>query len=242
MASSYTIGRFAGVDLKVHVTFFLLLLYFGFQGWSYGGPVGAAMSVAFISAVFVCVVLHEFGHVLMAKHFGIRTRDVVLLPIGGVARLEYFPTKPKQELLIALAGPAVTLGIAVLLYAVLTLQRGHAPSIVSFTTLGNSFLFNILVVNAYLLFFNLIPAFPMDGGRVLRAMLSNRVGLLRGTRIAATVGKGFAIAFGMYAIFDGVWENSFLLLIAAFVFLAANGELAAVEARARLEPRPPDAR
>jgi len=240
MGSSYTIGRIAGVDLKVHVTFLLILLLFGYRGWSFGGLAGAAMSVAWVLAVFACVVLHEFGHVLMARRFGIGTRDVVLLPIGGVARLEYFPTKPKQEFLIALAGPAVTLAIATVLYGLVMVQRAEPPALSSLLTLANSFVFNLLVANVYLLVFNLIPAFPMDGGRVLRAALSNRLGLLKGTRIAATVGKGIAVLFALYAMFGGRSTNWFLFFIAVFVFLAANGEAAAVEARARLGQPPVD--
>ena len=238
MGSSYTIGRIAGVDLKVHVTFLLLLIWVAFREWSYGGPIAAAVSLALVLAVFACVVLHEFGHVLMAQQFGIRTRDVVLLPIGGVARLEYFPTKPRQEFLIALAGPVVTLAIAILLYAVVTLQGNRPPGFTSLMTFGHSFVYNLLVVNVYILLFNLIPAFPMDGGRVLRAVLSSRLGLLTGTRIAATVGKGLAVVFGLYAMFGGPTTNWFLLLIAVFVFLAASAEAAAVEARARVS-RPP---
>jgi stage IV sporulation protein FB len=239
MGSSFTIGRIAGVDLKVHVTFFLLLVWVAYRDWTYGGPTAAAFSVAFVLAIFGCVVLHEFGHVLMARRFGIPTRDVVLLPIGGVARLEYFPNKPRQEFLIALAGPVVTLAIAVALYAILKVLGGGPMGVGSMMTFGGGFLNNLLVVNIYILVFNLIPAFPMDGGRVLRAILSSRMGLVRGTRIAATVGKSIAVLFGFYAMFGGRSTNWFLLLIALFVFIAASGEAAAVEARSRADTQPP---
>jgi Zn-dependent protease len=239
MGSSFTIGRIAGVDLKMHVTFLLLLVWVAYRDWSYGGPVVAAYGVALVLAIFGCVVLHEFGHVLMARRFGIPTRDVVLLPIGGVARLEYFPTKPRQELSIALAGPAVTLAIAVALYAFLLFFGAGPMGVGSLMTFGGGFLENLLVVNVYILVFNLIPAFPMDGGRVLRAVLASRLGMLRGTRIAATVGKGIAVLFGFYALFGGRGTNWFLLMIALFVFMAASGETAAVEARSRPNQSPP---
>lgn len=239
MGSSFTIGRIAGVDLKMHVTFLLLLAWVAWRDWTYGGPAAAAFSVALVLAIFGCVVLHEFGHVLMARRFGIPTRDVVLLPIGGVARLEYFPNKPRQELLIALAGPVVTLAIAVALYAFLEVFGARPMGVGSLMSFGGGFLANLLVVNVYILVFNLIPAFPMDGGRVLRAALSSRMGLLRGTRIAVAVGKSIAVLFGLYAMFGGRTTNWFLLMIALFVFLAAGGEAAAVEARARHDQYPP---
>ncbi|MEE8061152.1 MAG: site-2 protease family protein [Gemmatimonadales bacterium] len=237
MGSSFTIGRFAGVDLKIHVTFPLLLLWYGFQYYQFGGFPAAAKIVILVLAVFFCVVLHEFGHVLMAQRFGIGTRDVVLLPIGGVARLEYFPTKPRQELLIALAGPAVTLAIILVLYVVVKLLDGIDVPLTSFQV-GQGFLFNLLVVNVYILLFNLIPAFPMDGGRVLRAALASKMGLVRGTRIAATVGKALAVLGGVYAVYPALSGRPIswiLLLIAAFVFMAASGETAAVEGRARFD-------
>jgi stage IV sporulation protein FB len=239
MGSSFTIGRITGVDLKVHITFFLLLIWVAYREFSYGGAVAAMYSVALVLAIFGCVVLHEFGHVLMARRHGIRTRDVVLLPIGGVARLEYFPTRPRQELLIALAGPAVTLAIVIVLYLVVTVMGTPPAGLSGLTRFGRGFLDNLLVVNVYILLFNLIPAFPMDGGRVLRAALSHRLGLLRGTQIAAAVGKSIAVLFGIYALFGGRSPNWFLLLIAAFVFLAAKGEATAVEASARLDRPPP---
>ena len=239
MVSSFTIGRIAGVDLKIDVTFLLLLVWVAYRDWTYGGPLAAAFSLAFVLAIFGCVVLHEFGHVLMARRYGIPTRDVVLLPIGGVARLEYFPTNPRQELFIALAGPVVTLAIAVALYAFLEVFGAGPRGIGSLITFGSRFLDNLLVVNVYILLFNLIPAFPMDGGRVLRATLASRMGLLRGTRIAATVGKGIAVLFGVYAFYGSRSTNWFLLLIALFVLMAATGEAAAVEARSRHGQPPP---
>jgi stage IV sporulation protein FB len=176
--------------------------------------------------LFTCVILHEFGHILMARRFGVRTPDVILLPIGGVARLERIPDKPKEELLIALAGPFVTLVLAAVFYGWLVLtgqpitpsdELAHAPLVVA-----------LLVMNVILLVFNLIPAFPMDGGRVLRALLASKLGFVRATRIAASIGQGLAIPAGVYGLFK---PEPMLVLIALFVFLGAATEAAAVETR-----------
>jgi stage IV sporulation protein FB len=162
----------------------------------------------------------------MARRFGVRTPDVILLPIGGVARLERIPDKPKEELLIALAGPFVTLVLAAVFYGWLVLtgqpitpsdELAHAPLVVA-----------LLVMNVILLVFNLIPAFPMDGGRVLRALLASKLGFVRATRIAASIGQGLAIPAGVYGLFK---PEPMLVLIALFVFLGAATEAAAVETR-----------
>ena len=226
MRWSYTIGRIAGTDIKVHVTFVLLVGLWAFRGYEEGGPSGALAGALTLAALFACILLHEFGHILMARRFGVRTPDVLLLPIGGVARLERIPEEPRQELLIALAGPAVTLAIIVILYATLRLS-GH--EVVGQLAPDAPFLGQLLTVNVYLLLFNLIPAFPMDGGRVLRALLASRLGLVRGTRIAATLGQMLAVAGGLYGL---AGNEPFLILIAVFVFLGANAEAAAVETRA----------
>ena len=226
MKWSYRIGRIAGTDIKVHVTFLLLVGLWAFSGYKEGGLGGALAGALALLALFACILLHEFGHILMAGRFGVRTPDVILLPIGGVARLERIPEEPRQELLIALAGPAVTVAIIVALYLVLQLTGNSV-------TLGQlspeaPFLAQLLAINIYLLLFNLVPAFPMDGGRVLRALLSSRLGLVRGTRIAASLGQMLAIAGGVYGF---VADQPFLILIAFFVFLGANAEASAVETR-----------
>jgi CBS domain-containing protein len=164
----------------------------------------------------------------MARRFGVRTPDVILLPIGGVARLERIPDQPKQEFLIAIAGPLVTLAIAVVLYLVVLLT-GERPMLRDPILADESFLVRLMAVNVYLLLFNLIPAFPMDGGRMLRALLASRVGIVRGTRIAATLGQTLAAVGGLYGITKG---EPILALVAFFVFLGANAEAAAVETRA----------
>ena len=227
MRWSYRIGRVAGTDIKVHVTFLLLLVWYGYEAYSTGGWAAARDTTLFVLTLFACVTLHEFGHILMARRFGVRTPDVLLLPIGGVARLERIPEEPKQELLIAIAGPAVTLLIAVALYVGLRAVGSPAP----LTTLdveNGHFVAGIMTVNIWLLAFNLIPAFPMDGGRVLRALLATRIGLVRATRTAATVGQVLAVGMGLY----GLSGSPVLVLIAFFIFVGAATEASAVETRA----------
>jgi Zn-dependent protease len=222
----YTIGRIAGTEIKVHLTFVLFLGWWALLGYQQGGPGGAIAAALLLLALFACILLHEFGHILMARRFGVRTPDVILLPIGGVARLERIPDEPKQELLIALAGPAVTAAIALVLYLLLRLTGGDAA--VDQLSPVAPFLNQLLVTNVWLLLFNLIPAFPMDGGRVLRALLASRMGLVRGTRIAATLGQVLATMGGLYGLTMG---NPLLILVAFFVFLGAGAEASAVEAR-----------
>ena len=226
MRWSYTIGRIAGTEIKVHVTFLLIVGWWAFIGYSQGGLAEALTSALALLALFGCILLQEFGHILMARRFGVRTPDVLLLPIGGVARLERIPDEPRQELLIALAGPAVTLAIIGVLLAALRLGGSHAE--VTHLSEQQPFLAQLISVNIYLLLFNLIPAFPMDGGRVLRALLASRLGLLRGTRIAATLGQSLAVLGGLYGL---TRPEPLLVLVAFFVFLGANAEAATVETR-----------
>ncbi|WP_292529372.1 site-2 protease family protein [Methylocystis sp.] len=218
MRWSVTIGSFKGTAVRIHVTFLLLLGWIGFAAYQRGGAVAARDSILFIVAIFVCVVLHEFGHILTARRYGIVSPVITLLPIGGVADMDRMPEKPGQELLIALAGPAVNLVIAIALIAFLgavdvsdAIQIGD-PSV--------NLLKRLAAVNVFLAAFNLIPAFPMDGGRVLRAALSIWIGKGRATRIAAQIGQGFAFLLG----FLGLFGNPLLLFIAIFVYIAAAGE------------------
>lgn len=220
LGGSYPLFRIGGTLLQVHVTFPLLLALVAFDGWRQGGSGGAIASVLFILSLFVCVILHEFGHVAAARRYGIQTPTVTLTPIGGIAALERMPEKAGQEIVVALAGPAVTLAIAVVLYAVL----GYA---LDFTRLTDTeadlahLAARVAMANVGLLIFNLIPAFPMDGGRVLRGLLSYWLGHDRATLIAARVGQVFALGFGALAFF----YDPLLLLVAAFIFLAAEAEL-----------------
>jgi stage IV sporulation protein FB len=219
-------GRVAGTEIKIHLTFFILVAFWGMAGYQQGELTGALAACLMLFALFACVVLHEFGHILMARRFGVRTPDVILLPIGGVARLERIPDEPKQELLIALAGPAVTLAIVLVVYMLLAIG-GEAPRFGALDPDG-PFLETLMQVNLYLLVFNLFPAFPMDGGRVLRALLASRVGLVAGTRIAARFGQASAVVAGLYALSAGA---PLLALVSLFVFLGAGAEAAAVETR-----------
>ena len=229
MRWSYPIGRVAGTEIKVHVTFLLLLGWLAFQAYTTGGPSAALDRTLFIVALFACVTLHEFGHILVARRFGVRTPDVILLPIGGVARLERIPSEPRQELLIALGGPTVTLLIVVLLWGYLHIAGFTAP-IWPPDPENGSFTLRLMWVNAWLLAFNLIPAFPMDGGRVLRALLATRLGLVRATRGAAAVGQTLAVVMGLVGL--STYGSPILVLIAFFVFVGAGAEASAVEAQA----------
>jgi Zn-dependent protease len=241
MKWSWRVGSLAGIALYVHATFVLLLAWVAIGEYQSGRSVaGAINGVVFVLAVFATVVLHELGHALTARRYGIRTRDITLLPIGGVARLERMPREPRQELLVALAGPAVNVVIAAVLYAVLGLTGG-VPTVDSATFsagfLQRDFLARLLAVNVWLVLFNLIPAFPMDGGRVLRALLAMRnKSYARATETAARIGRFFALVFGVLGLF--VVGNPFLVLIALFVWLGAAGEAAAVQTSALLEGVP----
>ncbi|MDB2497393.1 site-2 protease family protein, partial [Verrucomicrobiales bacterium] len=196
MKWSLKLGRLFGIDVYLHFTFLLLLGFLGLYYWRSTHEVaGALEGVSFILALFACVLLHEFGHSLMARRYGIKTRDITLLPIGGVARLEKIPEEPVRELWVALAGPAVNVVIAALLFIGL-LATGGLSSTQEFTESGGSFFQRLLVVNLIIVAFNLLPAFPMDGGRVLRALLAFKMGRRRATIIAANVGQVMAIGFG----------------------------------------------
>src|SRR5688500_15314057 len=223
----YTIGRIKGTEIKVHLTFVLFLVWWAMMGYQEAGVSGAISAALLLLALFGCILLHEFGHITMARRFGVRTPDVILLPIGGVARLERIPAEPKQELLIALAGPAVTAAIAGVLHAIIRLT-GDAAGLGDLSP-TRPFLSLLMNVNVYLLLFNLIPAFPMDGGRVLRALLASRMGMVRGTRVAAMLGQSLAVLGGLYAVTAG---HPLAVLVAFFVFLGATAEAEAVETRA----------
>ncbi len=230
MKWSWRIGRFAGVDVYIHTTFLLLVAFFGFTYWQQTGTLGGTLEgIAFLLALFLSVVLHEYGHALTARRYGIKTRDITLLPIGGVARLERMPDKPLQELWVALAGPAVNVVIAVLLFIYLIISSTFVP-LTGMTLTGGPFVERLLSVNLTLVLFNLIPAFPMDGGRVLRALLALRLDYLRATQIAATVGQGLAFVFGII----GLFSNPMLIFIALFVWIGAQQEASMVQLKSAL--------
>lgn len=216
----------AGTAVRIHFTFFLLLAWIGVVHWLRGGPAAAFDGVLFIAILFLCVVLHEFGHVFAARRYGIKTPDVTLLPIGGVASLERMPEKPSQEIAVALAGPAVNLVIALVLIVVLG-ARFDLSQMAQLEQAQSTLTGRVAAANVALLVFNLIPAFPMDGGRVLRALLAVPMGYTRATRTAAGIGQALAVVFG----FIGLLGNPLLVLIAVFIFLAASGESGYVQAR-----------
>jgi Zn-dependent protease/CBS domain-containing protein len=225
MRWSWKIGRFAGIDVFVHATFFLLILWVVVLNWIEGRSLQAVLSgVTFIVALFACVVLHEFGHALTARHYGVATKDITLLPIGGVSRFERLPDKPWQEFWVAVAGPLVNLVIAAVIYLALYLGSGLRP-VRGLSITGGPFLERILVANVMLAVFNLIPAFPMDGGRVLRALLATRMDHVRATQAAAAVGQAIALIFGLI----GLFFDPFLLFIALFVWIGAAHESQSVQ-------------
>src|SRR5208337_2757259 len=174
MRWSITIGRFGGTEVKIHITFILLLAWIAFSAWARGGPAAALDSTLFIVLLFACVVLHEFGHILAARRYGINSPTVTLLPIGGVASMQRLPSDPAQELVVALAGPAVNHSIGLLLFA--ALGSLHPGDLAQIDDPNLSLVGRLAIANIFLAVFNLIPAFPMDGGRVLHALLAMRLG------------------------------------------------------------------
>ena len=225
MGGSFKIGRAAGIDLKVHWTFFLLLAFFAFAGYQGGGGLANALVTALvIVALFVCVVLHEYGHSLVAQRLGIEIEDITVLPIGGVARLKSLPERPWDEVKIAVAGPLVNVVLAPIFFAVALLLGAGPLDIANIVEGGNSLgqIFAYLgFINVSLVVFNLIPAFPLDGGRVLRGLLATRLGAVRATDISAAIGQFFAAAFFLVGLLGG---NFLLALVAVFIFFGASGE------------------
>ena len=235
MRWSLRLGSVAGTEVRVHLTFFLLLAIVGWIFYSRApageGVAEAADGILFILAIFTCVLLHEFGHVLTALAFGVRTPDLALLPIGGMGRLERMPERPWQELLVAVAGPAVNVVIALVLacfhgFASLSDDRSFEEFV-----LNPSFGERLMVVNVLLVVFNMIPAFPMDGGRVLRALLAMVTDYTSATNVAAAIGQVLAVLGGLVGLWAG---NPILILIAVFIFLAARGEATMVATQSAL--------
>jgi Zn-dependent protease/CBS domain-containing protein len=225
MGGSFKIGSFSGIDVRVHWTFFLLLAFFAFIGYQASGSLlGALTPIAVIVALFVCVLLHEFGHSLVAQRLGIEIHSITLLPIGGVSNLESLPEKPSDELKITIAGPLVNVVLAPVFFGV-GLLLGAEPGIPAdlFTGIGSvgQFFFYLGYLNVVLAVFNLLPAFPLDGGRILRGVLATRLGAIRSTEIASRVGQLFALAFFLIGLLSG---NILLALVAVFIFFGASGE------------------
>ena len=233
MSWSINIGSIAGTAVRVHITFLLFLGWIFFATYVAEGPEAAMASLVFMVLLFACVLAHEFGHIFTARAFGVPTPDVTLLPIGGVARLARMPEEPREEFLIAIAGPLVNVVIAFGLVLIAG-ARLKAGDLAIMDSANVSLVDRLAAVNIFLALFNMIPAFPMDGGRVLRALLATRMGYVRATEIAASIGQAVAFALG----FIGLFYNPLLIFIAIFVYLAAASEahMVAIRAMARGVP------
>ncbi len=219
MRWSINAGSIFGIKLRIHLTFFLLLLFVFASVMSEYGVRAAGMSALFICALFTCVVIHEVGHSLIARRFGKKAESITLLPIGGIAAIDQMPTKPGQEIAVSLVGPFINLAIAGILYVLVGAKTGVAmPNL--YPESGKAFLAGLIGVNIMLAVFNLIPAFPMDGGRVLRGLLAMRMDSVRATIWAANIGQAIATFF----IFFGVFFNLWLALIGIFLYLGAGSE------------------
>ena len=226
----WNLGHVAGIEIRVHLTLLILLAWIaGTYAFAGAGLRGTVFGVLLMIAVFAIIVVHELGHALVARHFGYRTRDIMLLPIGGIASLERMPERPAQELAVALVGPGINLAVAGLIWIGITIAHG-ATGIGAVTTVGGAFAAQLMWINVLLALFNLIPAFPMDGGRALRALLALRTSRDRATQIAAAVGKVFAVLIGVF----GAFENPWLVLIAVFVWFGASQEAQLVHLHATL--------
>jgi Zn-dependent protease len=225
---AWNLGSIDGIKIRLHWSFLLLPAFVFFSNLTGGnGAAFALVSVVFVLAVFACVLLHELGHALAARQFGIGTRDIILLPIGGVASLERMPRNPFQELWIAVAGPLVNVVIAATVF--IGLQYASLPA----NNLFRWFLNNLVIANTMLVVFNMIPAFPMDGGRVFRSLLAIFFPFSTATSIAVSVGKFCAIAMGLYGLFSG---HLMLVLLAAFVYMVGQAELTQVLRGNKFQP------
>lgn len=228
MKWSLKIGRFAGIDVYLHVTFLLLLGFLAFAGGVFSGSRESWPFIGLILSFFGCVLLHEYGHALMARRFGVRTRDITLLPIGGVARLERMPDKPIEEFLVAVAGPAVNVAIALILAPIIHFTGGF-EGVRGFPPVEGPFLEMLLVMNLWMIVFNMIPAFPMDGGRVVRSLLSMKLGASQATTIASRLGKIIAVGFVVFAFLN---QGFFMLaIVGVFVWLGADAENRMIQTR-----------
>lgn len=244
MGTSATLFKLFGIEVRVHWSFVLILAYgaFAYSSGAANALIGALYGILVILLLFVCVTLHEFGHALVAKYYKVNVPHITLLPIGGVASLERMPDKPLQEFLIAIAGPLVNFVIAVLLFPLLLLLRGFQTGSLTYNNVSEfinqiqspgvvNLLVYLVVTNLALGIFNLLPAFPMDGGRILRALLAMAIAYVDATRIAVFVGRIMAALFALWGILNG---NIFLLLIAFFIYVGGGSEREAVESRAVL--------
>lgn len=236
MGWSIRLGRVLGIDIRIHLTFFLLLAFIVFSSYTRSGDWGMAMQeLVFILLVFAVVVMHEYGHALAARMYGVKTHDITLLPIGGVARLERIPENPWQEFVIAVAGPAVNVVLAALLLAYMVLQNEADQVEVGDPLTKGSVIGRLAMVNVWLVLFNMIPAFPMDGGRVLRSLLAMVTDRAKATQVAAAVGQVVALGMGFLGLMS---HHPFLVFIALFVWIGAAQEAADAQQKSSLSGVP----
>jgi Zn-dependent protease len=233
MRNSLRIGRLFGIPVTLHVTFLLFVVLLGMVYLFQGGLVAAVRGVLFILALFLSVTIHEFGHSLVARRFGVKVTEITLLPIGGVSKMARLPEQPRQELLISIAGPLTSLGLAVLFGAASLLLYGPAATFRASVT-GGRFVADLARVNVLLALFNLLPGFPMDGGRIFRSILARTMSFARATAVAATVGRVFAVGLGILGLFSSIW----LVFIAIFIYFGAGQESRDVQFRAALHDIP----
>ncbi len=237
MGRSLKLFSVRGIDVRLHFTFPLILFWGAFQFGMVGGSLSSALfGVIAVSLLFVLVTLHEFGHSFAALYYGVPVKQIVLSPIGGVAQLQHIPDNPVQEFVISIAGPAVNFAIAVLMalfIPVLGLGASDFMMALSGTaglTITAVFAY-VFAYNIFLALFNLIPAFPLDGGRVFRSLLAMKLDYGQATNIAAAVGKAIAVMMGLYGLFNG---GIFMVFIAMFIFTAAGQEAKMVKHRVSL--------
>jgi Zn-dependent protease/CBS domain-containing protein len=233
----WRLGEWLGIVVYMHATFLLLIGWVALSHFLAGEGLAEALNgILFILLLFACVVMHEYGHALTARRYGIQTRDITLLPIGGVARLERMPRDPRQELWVALAGPAVNVAIAAALFVLIELFEGAAAlTMTNVQLVGGDLLPKLMWINLSLAVFNLLPAFPMDGGRVLRALLARRMDYAHATRAAASVGQMMAFLFALWGLYI---HYPFMLFIALFVYLGAEAEAQAVQVQSAFSGLP----
>ena len=232
MKGSFKLGNIAGIGVFIHWTFSILIAYIIFSNYRAGHNIEQIVwSVIFILSIFITVFLHELGHALAAKKYNIKTKDITILPIGGLARLERIPEKPKEELIVALAGPAVNIALALITGLFITIPdiKDLTIQLAGGVNQSNFFL-NFFIVNVWLAVFNLIPAFPMDGGRVLRALLAMKFERHIATNIAARIGQTLAVGF----VILGFYSNPFLVFIGIFIILGAQAEAQYTQAKSML--------
>lgn len=232
MKWSWRIGSIAGIPLRMHATFLALLAFLAVGGWSRSGLAGGVETMGLVLGLFACVILHELGHSLVARSYGIRVREITILPIGGVSQLESMPEDPDHEVLLAIAGPIVSLVIAGSLFIGFALRPALSPW-QGISPFGSGILETLMKLNLWLAGFNLLPAFPMDGGRILRGVLAHRLSRVQATRIAANVGQGMAIVFALIGLLIPGWF--ILIFIALFVYIGAAAEEQQVRVHEQLE-------